>query len=127
LKRIRDQAQDMRDVGWILQGTDQTKHLVDKPIRKRSSATISDPPVTQKSSKLVDNPLCTGCGRSNHTVDSCHFKTSPYYNATDKVYSASAAYVELSRTYPTMTLAPSAKAKVSLQPPLLRPLLSPRK
>jgi hypothetical protein len=109
LERIRDQAQDMRDVGWILQGTDQTNHLVDKPIRKRSSSTISDPPVAQKSSKLVDNPLCTGCGRSNYTVDSCHFKTSPNSNATDKVYSASAACVELRRTYPTMTIAPSAK------------------
>jgi hypothetical protein len=42
-------------------------------------------------------------------VDSCHFKTSPYYNATNKVCSASAAYVELRRTYLTMTLAPSAK------------------
>jgi hypothetical protein len=109
LESIRDQAQDVRDVGWILQGTDQTKHLVDKLIRKRSSATISDPPLTQKSSKLVDNPLCTGCGRSNHTVDSCHFKSSPYYNATDKAYTASASYVELRRAYPTMTLAPSAK------------------
>jgi hypothetical protein len=37
LKRIRDQAQHMRDVSWILQGTDQTKHLIDKPIRERSS------------------------------------------------------------------------------------------
>ena len=109
LKRLRDRAQDMRDVGYILQGTDHTKHFADKPIRKRPSPTHSEAPLQKKTAVSDTDTLCTGCGRNNHIVSTCHFKTSPYYNATDKAYTASAAYVELRRDYPTTSLAPSAK------------------
>ena len=109
MKRLRDQAQDMRDVGWILQGTDNTKHIIDKPIRKRPSVTHSEQPLQKKSVTSVTDQLCTGCGRNNHMVDSCHFTTSPYYNASNKAYTASAAYAELRRVYPTASFAPSNK------------------
>jgi Reverse transcriptase (RNA-dependent DNA polymerase) len=99
----------MRDVGYILQGTDHTKHFADKPIRKRPSPTHSEAPLQKKTAVSDTDTLCTGCGRNNHIVSTCHFKTSPYYNATDKAYTASAAYVELRRDYPTTSLAPSAK------------------
>jgi hypothetical protein len=90
IKRLRDLAQDMRDFGWTLIGSDQTRHLKEKPIRKRpkpnSSIPSSEQPVQKKSSKSIVDPTCIGCGRSNHTVESCHFKGSPYYNTSDQLY-----------------------------------------
>ena len=113
LNRSRDLAQDMRDVGWTLIGSDQTRHLKEKPIRKRpvpnSSIPSSKQPLQKKSSKSIVDPICTGCGRNNHTVESCHFKGSPYYNSSDQLYSKSEAFVRLRRDFPTNVLAPSAK------------------
>jgi hypothetical protein len=114
LNRLRDLAQDIRDVGWTLIGSDQTRYLKEKPIRKRpvpnSSITSSDQTLQKKSSKIIVDPTCTGCGRNNHTVESCHFKGSPYYNSPDELYSKSAAAFEkLCRDFPTTALSPSAK------------------
>jgi hypothetical protein len=113
LNRLRDLAQDMRDVGWTLTGSDQTRYLKEKPIRKHpvpnSSIPSDEQPVQKKSSNSTVDTLCTGCGRNNHTVESCHFKTSPYYNSSDVPYRTSQAFVKLRRDYPTNVLAPSGK------------------
>jgi hypothetical protein len=63
----------------------------------------------KKLSEIIVDPTCTGCGRNNHTVESCNFKGSPYYNSSDELYSKSAAFVKLRRDFPTTVLAPSAK------------------
>ena len=113
INRLRDFDQDMRDVGWTLIGSDQTRHLKEKPIRKHpvpnSSMPSSEQPLQKKSSKSIVDPTCIGCGRNNHTVESCHFKGSPYYNSSDQLYSKSEAFVKLRRDFPTNVLAPSAK------------------
>ena len=113
LSRLRDLAQDMRDVGWTLTGSDQTRHLAEKPIRKRpvpnSSIPSSEQPLQKKSSKIIVEPTCTGCGRNNHVVQTCHFKDSPYYNSSSLAYTLSEAYLKLRRDFPTTSLAPSGK------------------
>jgi hypothetical protein len=103
----------MRDIGWTLIGSDQTRYLKEKPIRKRPvpnpSTTSSEQHLQKKSSKIIVDPTCTGCGRNNHTFESCHFKGSPYYNSSNELYSKSAAFAQLRRDFPTTVLAPSAK------------------
>jgi hypothetical protein len=103
----------MSDVGWTLIGSDQTRYLKEKPIRKRpvpnSYITAGEQPLQKKSSKTIVDPTCTGCGRNDHTVESCHFKGSPYYISFDKLYSKSAGFVKLRRDFSTTVLAPSAK------------------
>jgi hypothetical protein len=56
---------------------------------------------------LAQPKMASGCGRNNHTVDTCHFTTSPY--SSNKTYSAYTAYTKLRRVYPTASFAPSAK------------------
>jgi hypothetical protein len=63
LERLRNQAQDMRDIGWVLVGNENTKHIPDKPIRKRLNSSASDPAQPVKVKKLDEKVLCTGCGR----------------------------------------------------------------
>jgi hypothetical protein len=63
----------------------------------------------KKSAKTIVDPTCTGCGRNSHTVESCHFKGSPYYNSSDELYNKSATFVKLRRDFATTVLAPSAK------------------
>jgi hypothetical protein len=113
LIRLRNLAQDMRDVGFHLVGSDHTKFQDERPIRKRSvpnsSTSLGDQPLQKKSTKPTVDPTCTGCGRNNHTVESCHFKGSPYYNASNELYSKSVAYTKLRRDFPTTVLAPSQK------------------
>ena len=113
LNRLRDLAQDMRDIGWTLIGSDHTRYLKEKPIRKRpvpnSSIPSGEQPLQKKSSKIILDPTCTGCGRNNHTVEFCHFKGSPYYNSSNELYSKSEAFVKLRRDFPTTILAPSVK------------------
>ena len=102
-------TRDLREVGWNLIGTDKTKHVTYQPVRKRPPTLHSEAPLQKKSTKSIDDSLCTCCGRNNHTIDNCHFKTSPYYNGTSKSYVDSAAFAELRRVYPTASLAPSNK------------------
>ena len=46
---------------------------------------------------------CTGCGRTNHLVTTCHFASSPYLNKGGGKYSVSAAYTKLKKERPTWT------------------------
>jgi hypothetical protein len=109
LNRLRNLAQDMRDIDWTLIGSDQTRYLKEKLIRKRPdpnpSTTSSEQPLQKKSSKIIVDPTCTGCGRNNHTVDTLR----AHYNSSDELYIKSAAFENLRRDFSTTVLAPSAK------------------
>ena len=46
---------------------------------------------------------CTGCGRTNHVVTTCHFSSPPYFKKGGEKYSVSAAYTKLKKERPTWT------------------------
>ena len=107
LERLRNQAQDMRDIGWVLVGNENTKHIPDKPIRKRLYSSTSEQAQPVKVKKLDEKLLCTGCGRPNHNVETCRFKGTKFFNSTQTPYKLSTTYAFLRHIYPTATVAPS--------------------
>ena len=107
LECLRNKAQDMRDIGWTLIGSDNTKQVPDKVIRKRHPPPSDDQPRSKKPATTVDTVTCTGCGRANHMLETCHFKETKFFNTTDQPYHKSAVYKLLRQQYPTATVAPS--------------------
>ena len=47
------------------------------------------------------------CGRANHMLETCHFKETRFFNATDQPHKLSTIYKLLRQQYPTATVAPS--------------------
>ena len=43
-------------------------------------------PFAMNTATTVDTVTCTGCGRANHMLDTCHFKETKFFNATDQPY-----------------------------------------
>jgi hypothetical protein len=115
LERLRNQAQDMRDIGWVLVGNENTKHIPDKPIRKRLYSSASDQGQPVKVKKLDVKLLCTGCGRPNHNVETCRFKNTKFFNSTQTPDKLSTTYAFLHHIYPTATVAPSQHTMDNLQ------------
>ena len=114
LECLRNKAQDMRDIGWTLIGSDNTKQVPDKVLRKRHTPPSDDQPKSKKPAITVDTVICTGCGRANHMLENCHFKETKFFNATDQPYKQSNAYIQLRQQYPTATVAPSKATEVKL-------------
>ena len=72
---LRNKAQDMRDIGWTLIGSGNTKQVLDKVIRKRHPSPSDDQPKSKKPATTVDTVTCTGCGRANHMLETCQWMT----------------------------------------------------
>ena len=54
------------------------------------SSVSSDQIRVSKKSKPSSSTLCIGCGRTNHSVDSCHFRSHPDFNSTNTPWNSSA-------------------------------------
>lgn len=109
LQRLRNLTQDLRDMGISVAGTDSTKFITDKPIQKRSAVLTPEQQPPRKSNKAVPDLSCTGCGRTNHLVDTCQFGSSIFFNPIKVAYRDSAKFAEFRRIHPTATVVPSSK------------------
>ena len=94
---LRNKAQDMWDVGWTLTGNDNTNNKV---LRKSHTPPSDDQPKPKKPA-TVDSVTCTGCGRANHLLETCRFKETRFFDATDQPYKQSTAYKLLRQQYPS--------------------------
>ena len=79
-----------------------TRLNVDKPIPKK--AAVSEKPST--SSKSASGLVCSGCGNSNHMVDTCRFRSSEFFNSYPYAYKGSNAHKKLLATYPDVSAIP---------------------
>jgi hypothetical protein len=84
------------EYGYIVNYSEHTRQLVDKPIKKRQ-------PIDESSTAKV---LCTGCGRDNHLVATCRFKSTEFFNSYPYAYKGSKAHALLIAKYPDATVIP---------------------
>jgi hypothetical protein len=69
------QIQEMaEEYGYIVHYSEHTRQLADKPIKKKQSADESSRTTTTSTAKV----LCAGCGRDNHLVATCRFKSTEF-------------------------------------------------
>jgi hypothetical protein len=65
-----------------------TKTVQKRPAHNPPDASRNQPPASKKPRSASSNP-CTGCGRSGHSLDSCHFTAHPDFNASNNAWNVS--------------------------------------
>jgi hypothetical protein len=68
-RQIKEMAEEY---GYIVSYSEHTRQLADKPIKKKQSGDESSRITTTSTAKV----LCSGCGRDNHLVATCRFKST---------------------------------------------------
>jgi hypothetical protein len=99
LDRARLAKEQAEEYGFDVNFTSNTRLKVDKPIPKR--AAVSEKPST--SSKSASGLVCSGCGNSNHMVDTCRFRSSEFFNSYPYTCKGSNAHKKLLATYPDVS------------------------
>ena len=98
-RQIKEMAEEY---GYIVNYSEHTRQLADKPIRKKQSVDESSRTTTTSTAKV----LCSGCGRDNHLVATCRFKSTEFFNSYPYAYKGSKAHAMLIAKYPDATVIP---------------------
>jgi hypothetical protein len=98
-RQIKEMAEEY---GYIVNYSEHTRQLADKPIKKKQSVDESSRTTTTSIAKV----LCSVCGRDNHLVATCRFKSTEFFNSYPYAYKGSKAYKLLLAKYPGATVIP---------------------
>jgi hypothetical protein len=98
-RQIKEMAEEY---GYIVNYSEHTRQLANKPIKKLQSVDESSRTTTTSTAKV----LCSGCGRDNHLVAKCRFKSTEFFNSYPYAYRGSKAHKLLLAKYPDATVVP---------------------
>jgi hypothetical protein len=102
LDRARLAKEQAEEYGFEVSFTSNTRFNVYKPIPKR--AVVNEKPST--SPKSASGLVCSGCGNSNHMVDTCRFRSNEVFNSYPYAYKGSNSHKKLLATYPDVSAIP---------------------
>jgi hypothetical protein len=102
LDRARLAKEQAEEYGFEVGFTSNTRLNVDKPILKR--AVVNEKP--SASSNSASGLVCSGCGNSNHMVDTCRFRSNEFFNSYPQAYKGSKVPQKLLATYPDVSAIP---------------------
>jgi hypothetical protein len=81
-RQVKEMAEEY---GYIVNYSEHTRQLADKLIKKIQSVDESSRTTTTSTAKV----LCSGCGRDNHLVATCRFKSTGFFNSYPFAYTHS--------------------------------------
>jgi hypothetical protein len=90
------------EYGFDVNFTSNTRLNFDKPIPINEA--VNEKP--SASSKSASGLACSGCGNSNHMVDTCRFRSNEFFNSYPYAYKGSKAHQKLLATYPDVSAIP---------------------
>ena len=102
LAKARSVKEHAEEFGFYVGYTDNTRLLVDKPIKKK----VSVDEKTTSSTKSVAGLLCSGCGHAHHLVATCRFKSTEFFNSYPYAYKGSKAHQQLLAKHPDVSAIP---------------------
>jgi hypothetical protein len=78
-RQVKEMAEEY---GYTVNYSEHTRQLADKLIKKKQSVDESSRTTTTSTAKV----LCSGCGRDNHLVATCRFKSTGFFNSYPFAY-----------------------------------------